>query len=168
MKPSRPPPSKPPPTASVAVRDPRLVKAARPKVDEPRAPTNRDLIAVERRRRLQLDQTAQNGGPADGKRHVQRLAYLGDPQRVAHASKAVSEAGLSFLAYRYTRQVEIVNEQMGYGERVNDLHWKPAKEDRDKLEEVRRVSQRTKTGRQHLFTEIAENETEEHSEPSKA
>jgi hypothetical protein len=69
-------------------------------------------------------------------------------EALADEARADRDADLTLLQYRYTRAPEVVNDEMGYGERVTETFWQPTAG--GKLTQVERVSQRTKSGRQVL------------------
>ena len=73
-------------------------------------------------------------------------------QIVLRESHDFDRAGtLTALVYRYTKQVDLVNDDMGYGERIIEPYFQPEQSEAQRLKRVIRVSQRTKTGRQELL-----------------
>jgi hypothetical protein len=81
------------------------------------------------------------------------MPYIGSesPPADLPISSAAADAGLTMLVYRYTRQADIVNEQMGYGEQLVEELWAPLDPGPEPtLQTKERRSQRTKSGRQVL------------------
>jgi hypothetical protein len=117
------------------VVEPRGMSQPVGRLQEPRAAPARDFIALERRRLLEESGT--------------RRQASGDRQKAtpSHTPPEGGASTLSTLPYRYTRGIETVNDEMGYGERVETVFW--AKVDGELIVEER-VAQRTKSGRQDL------------------
>jgi hypothetical protein len=67
-----------------------------------------------------------------------------------------SDGSLTLLVYRYTKQVEVINDELGYGERLVEEFYQPVDGNPKQLTRVLRVSQRTKTGRQQLVIDHSE------------
>lgn len=156
------------------VRDPRYSQPISDDIEDPRPDANRDLIAADRRWLV-----ARSGGRgADGgDRNTRRTpgeppstaygGYLktarvapsatghgspsardrGDGRETSNEERADRDADLTLVQYRYTKAPEVVNDEMGYGERIGETFWQLRG---GSLSEVRRVSQRTKSGRQVL------------------
>jgi hypothetical protein len=92
------------------------------RLEDPRAPTWTDQIAAERRR-LQA-------------------AYSTKGRKVVTTSES-----LSGQMYKYSRGVDLTNDEMGYGERGKEILWSVSGKE---LRPEERTIQRTKSGRQVL------------------
>jgi len=103
------------------VRDPRRKRSEALALTDPRPSAHRDLLAVRQR-------VLRKGGDMSGL-NAEDTSTLAD----AH--------------YRYTKSPSVVNENMGYGEQVEEIFW--CKEG-GALVMKRRVSRLTRTGRQVL------------------
>jgi len=116
------PPSDSPPSGKRkgTVRDPRERRFQTFALDDPRPKAHLDLLALNQR--LLKARKAPKSAPAD-------------------------ETSLTDAHYRYTKAPSVINENLGYGEQVEEVFWRC---DGDQLVEVRRVSRLTRTGRQVL------------------
>jgi hypothetical protein len=167
-------PSRHGPPGRNLVRDPRKTRHPPTSLDDPRMPPNRDLLALERRglwvrtgdphhlneypyfyspSRVQLGApvaplvatSSQSTGVTSQAHPRNPMTPAGSPQN--HIG---DDGSLTLPIYRYTKKVELVNDEMGYGERIVEPFFMRHR-DEHKLIVAYRVSQRTKSGRQHLF-----------------
>jgi hypothetical protein len=113
-----------------------------PPRQDPRPPACRDLLNLERRRRL-IGAWKHDDNPKIGS--VNLLTRTTGNEAFNHYPS--HEDNLTLLVYRYTRGYDTVDDEMGYGERIIEPLWTRKG---DKLEKEDRTSQRTKTGRQLL------------------
>jgi hypothetical protein len=155
------------------VRDPRPTKISRALLDGPRTPANRDLLAIERRRlwwrgreqkmedypfyshaqaRSVSDDSPINLAPKSKETQHPEQASSHSATTMAKPATNDGDGSLTLLIYRYTKHVDLVNDEMGYGERIIEPYFMPkAPGTAPELQLIIRVSQRTKTGRQELF-----------------
>jgi hypothetical protein len=144
------------------------------KLQDPRVPPWRDLIAAERRRLRETNHSEL--GQAFARRLLEGLAAKTGSDSAAPTTKApqaqpsdTSAAGLAEAGqsrslsdvlrnwtsvkptnhtYRYTKAPDLTNDEMGYGERVDEELWF---NEGGTIVSRWRSSQRTKSGRQVLF-----------------
>ncbi len=146
------------------VRDPRPVDPPPKRLVDPRIVASRDLIALERRllspRRGLEDVADPKGARIPSKlrdaaktsaktyRELIGKAPEGPAAAAGKTRDADANADLPMFPYRYTKGPDITNDEMGYGERLEELFYVPT--ENGGLEPFKRLSQRTKSGRQVL------------------
>lgn len=143
------------------------------RLEDPRVPPWRDLIAAERRRLRQTNNSklgqafakellaglraktgSNSGSGATGTPQAQPLpAAAGRPWGAGQSpvSKMIgswTSVEPTNHTYRYTKAPDLTNDEMGYGERVDEELWF---NEGGKIVSKWRSSQRTKSGRQFLF-----------------
>jgi hypothetical protein len=121
------------------VRNPVFPDAS---LQDPRVPTWGDRVAAQRRLLMGAFKPKKSAVAA---RPLERAE---DPTGSAVATKALGLAeDLTGQVYRYTRGNDLTNDEMGYGERADEVFWEVSGK---KLVPRLRTSQRTKSGRQVL------------------
>jgi hypothetical protein len=124
------------------INDPRLPKQPPVAFTDPRPEPNRDVLAA-RRRYLRT-----TFGPTPPKPHAARAKHA---PRAAAAASIPEDPSLASAGYRYTKALPVLNDQLGYGEQIVETFLK--ENDDGTLALFTRTSQRTRTGRQVLFTD---------------
>jgi hypothetical protein len=161
------------------VRDPRPLAPVRVDLVDPRAAANRDRIELKRRvqwTKLRRESEPQPWLMEPSREAIAREVESSDlvdiddshdadidqpvfaflSQKDAALARKDAQASdksssLTMLTYRYTKGLETVNDEMGYGERIHDVFWRRNRKGALKI--ITRTSQRTKSGRQQLRPE---------------
>ena len=172
-----PPPVEPNTPRGLGVRDPRPPARPMQPLADPRRAASRDLIDVQRRtlwkarpndaspwltasgRPINSSQAGRTEAtfqklitgqkPIDDA--IPTVTNLPTPlieEAVKNARSADQAANLTTLPYRYTKGLETVNDELGYGERIRESFCRISKD--GTLETHVRISQLTKSGRQQL------------------
>lgn len=158
------------------VRDPRFTKQFQG-IENPRPDANRDIIALQRRWLKALEGRRSGGlspssayfkylnenpsiPPPAADASTANPAGTPNPPGTPNTARALNseppasrerpadrDANLTLVQYRYTKALEVVNDEMGYGECVTEIFWQATG---DGMRRFERRNQRTKSGRQVL------------------
>lgn len=160
----------------LGVRDPRPPARLVQPLADPRRAASRDLIDVQRRSlwrprtnepspwlttKERLDPSLASRTEGTFKELIAATNANADPirtvvdfsanvveQATENALTSDQAANMTTLPYRYTKGVETVNDELGYGERITESFCRISKD--GTLETHERISQLTKSGRQQL------------------